>query len=67
MAKELKMVVFAFKDGSILTLEGDALDTWESICSFHSDYLLPGDSNMVLASRCGGLIQGFVPPEICKE
>jgi hypothetical protein len=65
--KELTAVVFVFEDGATLTLDGDNLTNWVAICYMHSDYLLPGNERMVLASGYGDLIQGFVPPEICKE
>ena len=60
MEKQLKKVVFEFEDGSQRVLEGDELETWEAICSMKSDYLLPGDSDHVLARN--GLVRGFVPP-----
>ena len=66
MEKELKKVIFIFKDDKMRVLEGKELSTWVSICYLHSDYLLPGNETMVLASRLGGLITGFVPPEIAK-
>jgi hypothetical protein len=65
--KELKKVVFTFQDDSTLTLEGDKLETWMTICLGHSDYLLPGNETMILATGYGGLVQGFVPPEACKR
>ena len=62
MEKELREVRFTFKDGSQRVLKGKELITWETICSGYSDYLLPGDTDHVLASSAGGLIRGFVPP-----
>ena len=37
MDKEIKQVVFTFKDGSEKVLEGKELLNWEVICSMHSD------------------------------
>lgn len=62
MEKELVSVVFTFKDGSNKALAGKELEEWEIICYSHSDYLLPGDTDHVLASRYGGIVRGFVPP-----
>lgn len=69
MSKEidLKRVTFEFEDGSQRVLEGDELIRWEVICSLLSDYLLPGNSSHVLATGYGGLIQGFVPPEVVSK
>lgn len=61
--KSLKRVTFTFEDDSERVLVGAELDDWETICSGKSDYLLPGNSQHVLASSAGGLIKGFVPPE----
>ena len=56
-------MTFEFDDGKMLTLSGPALDTWTVICAGHSDYLLPGAEDHVLASAAGGLIRGFIPPD----
>ena len=60
-------MVFEFEDGSQKVLEGDELETWEALCSMKSDYLLPGDTDHVLAQMAGGLIRGFVPPEVIRR
>jgi len=59
--KQLKKVTFTFEDGSEKVLEGEELVDWEVICSMHSDYLLPGAPDHVLATMYGGIVQGFVP------
>lgn len=59
MEKQLKRVVFEFEDSSQKVLEGGELERWETICGMQSDYLLPGDTNYVLATN--RLVQGFVP------
>lgn len=69
MCKELdlKKVTFEFEDGSQKILEGDELTEWIAICYLQSDYLLPGNPTHVLASRYGGLVQGFMPPEAVSK
>ena len=67
MEKLLKQVTFTFEDGSERVLEGEELEQWEAICSNHSDYLLPGDMDHVLASSAGGRIRGFVPPGAVRK
>ena len=61
MEKELKSVRFEFEDGSKKVLEGKELTRWEALCSSHSDYLLPGDTDHVLAQAYNGFVRGFVP------
>ena len=58
---DIKQAVFTFVDGSQKTLEGVELEDWETICLMHSDYLLPGGPDYVLAFSYGGLVRGFVP------
>lgn len=60
--KSLRRVWFEFEDGSRKVLEGGELAQWEAICSELSDYLLPGDTDHVLAQAYGGMVRGFVPP-----
>ena len=69
MHKELslKKVTFEFEDGSQRVLEGDELSQWITICYTQSDYLLPGNSTHILAIGYGGLVQGFVPPEVISK
>ena len=62
MEKPLRKVIFEFEDGSRRILTGRELEAWEVICVIHSDYLLPGDADHVLAKGFGGLVRGFVPP-----
>lgn len=64
---ELKQVTFTFADGSQKVLKGEELEQWEVICAMHSDYLLPGAPNHILAQMLDGIIQGFVPPEAIKK
>ena len=69
MEKIIKRVVFTFEDGSERVLEGEELMDWEVICSFHSDYLLPGGPDYVLASSpdWAGMVRGFVPVPIGRD
>ena len=64
---DLKRVTFEFEDDTKRILEGDELSQWITICYMQSDYLLPGNSTHVFASRYGGLVQGFMPPEIVNR
>ena len=59
--KNLRSVTFEFEDGSKKVLEGGELAQWEMLCSEKSDYLLPGDTDHVLAQAFHGLVRGFVP------
>lgn len=61
MEKKLKKVIFTFVDDSERILEGEELTVWKAICAMHSDYLLPGAPDHVLAKLYGGIVQGFVP------
>ena len=67
MEKKLKCVTFTFQDGSTKVLRGQELEDWETICALQSDYLLPGDSDHILAVGYGGLVRGFVPPTAIGE
>jgi len=64
---DLKRVTFEFEDGTKRILEGDELSQWITICYMQSDYLLPGNPSYVLASGFGGLVQGFMPPEVVNR
>lgn len=61
--KEIIRVVFTYENGAQRVLEGEELRKWEVICMMHSDYLLPGGPDHVLASMHGGIVQGFVPAQ----
>ena len=62
--KDINKVAFTFVDGSEKVLEGKELVNWASICLSASDYLLPGNADHILAIGYGGIIQGFVPPQV---
>ena len=64
---DLKRVTFEFEDDPKRILEDDELSQWIVLCYMQSDYLLPGNSTHVLASRYGGLVQGFMPLEIVNR
>jgi len=64
---DLKRVTFEFEDGTKRILEDDELSQWMVLCYMQSDYLLPGNSTHVLASGFGGLVQGFMPPEVVNR
>ena len=63
MELEIKKVTFTFADGSEKILEGKELLNWEVICSFHSDYLLPGAPDHILALGHNGVVRGFIPAD----
>jgi len=64
---DLKKVTFEFVDGSQRILEDDELSHWIVLCYMQSDYLLPGNPTHVLASKFGGLVRGFMPPEAVSK
>ena len=67
MEKSLRSIWFEFEDGSKKVLDGGELAQWEMLCSGYSDYLLPGDTDHVLAQAYGGMVRGFVPAAAIVE
>ena len=67
MEKGITRITFTFEDGKTRTLKGEELNTYKAWSVLLSDYMLPGDEYMVLASWYGGLCRGFASAEALEK